>query len=441
MLKENNLKIYNTLTNSIESFKPIQDGEVTMYVCGPTVYNYIHIGNARPLVFFDVVYRYLKKIGYNVKYISNFTDIDDKIIAKAIEEGVTELEITNKFIAAYNEDVKNLNCLEVDIRCKVTDYMPEIVKYIDELIDKGFAYKSGSDVYFRVNKLNEYGVLSNNSIDELNIGERISVNDQKEHPADFTLWKETDKGITFDSSNGSGRPGWHTECVVMIKSLTSGMVDIHGGGNDLCFPHHENEIAQSVATDNNNLANYWMHNGMLNLNNTKMSKSLGNIFLARDFIEQYGGNVLRLVLLQTQYRNNINLNDELIDSTVKLDEKFLAIYKKLSLNMQLANNSDLEKASGNYVEIMDEDFNTPNLVTYLLDLIKKINVEIRNGNDGLNYYNEFIDVLYILGLKYEYVVLSDEDKLSYNKWIEYRNNKDFENADKLRIDLESKGVI
>lgn len=440
MLENRNLKVYNSLTNKLEQFVPIEEGKVSMYVCGPTVYNYIHIGNARPAIFFDVVYRYFKMAGYDVKYISNFTDIDDKIINRALEEGISEFDITKKYIEAYNEDIAAMNCLSVDIRCKVTDYMGHITEFIDKLLADGYAYRVNGDVYFDVAKLDKYGQLSNNNIDDLNAGERISVNDMKKHPADFTLWKETDKGITFESSSGNGRPGWHTECVVMIKSLTDGKVDIHGGGQDLCFPHHENEIAQSVAYDSTSLANYWVHNGMLNLNDDKMSKSLGNVLLVKEFLSKYDANVLRLALLQTHYRSTINFNDDLIDSTIKLDEKFSNVFKKLELEKQLSNEV-VNDASEEYFKFLEDDFNTSNLITYLLDLTKKVNTAARNKENVLEYYNDFMNVVYLLGLKYEYPILTEEDKKNYFEWMSARENKDFDLADKLRNELESKGVI
>ncbi len=441
MFQENSeLKIYNALSNKLEVFKPINDDEVVMYVCGPTVYNYIHIGNARPIVFFDVVHRYFKLIGYNVKFISNFTDIDDKIINRAIEEGVSEEEIAKKYIDAYNADWKSLNALNVNVRCKVTDYLEEISSFIKKLVDNNHAYQVNSDVYFKVDGLNDYGVLSNNKLNELNAGERISVNSDKIHPMDFTLWKETTKGITYDSPFGKGRPGWHTECVVMIKSLTEGLIDIHGGGQDLCFPHHENEIAQSMAFDNTKLANYWMHNGMLNLNDNKMSKSLGNVLLTKDFISEYSGNVLRLALLQTHYRSQINFNDDLVRDCVKLDEKIFNVYKKLSLNEQLDLSSKSSARKG-YLQYINDDFNTPNVITYLLELLKEINVQLRNKLSGLDLFQELEEVLFLLGLEYSYPKLSEDDITFYNNWMSYKENKDFENADKLRSILEEKGII
>lgn len=440
MLKDRNLKVYNSMTNKIEDFVPMHPGKVSMYVCGPTVYNYIHIGNARPAIFFDTVYRYFLMSGYDVNYISNFTDIDDKIIDRAIEEGVSEFEITKKYIDAYNEDIKNLNCLPVSIRCKVTDYMNEIAEFIDELVEKKFAYKSGSDVYFDVTKLDDYGKLSNNNIDDLNAGDRVAINQQKKHPADFTLWKETNKGIVFDSSNGKGRPGWHTECVVMIKSLTEGKVDIHGGGQDLCFPHHENEIAQSVAHDNTSLANYWIHNRMLNLNNDKMSKSVGNILLVKDILKTCDSNTFRLALLQTHYRSIINFNDELLEVSAKLNEKFLNVFMKLELEKQLKE-TEINDGTEEYFKFLEDDFNTPNLITYLLDLTKKINSALRNKGEVLEYYKDFMNTCYLLGLNYKYINLSENDKKLYYMWEKARDNKDYDTADKHRKALESRGII
>lgn len=434
------LKIYNVLTNSLEEFKPIRENKVTMYVCGPTVYNYIHIGNARPIVFFDMVHRYFKLVGFDVNFISNFTDVDDKIIDRAIEENVSEAMIANKYIEAYNKDWNNLNALDVTTRCKVTDYLDEIVEFITKLVKNNLAYRVNEDVYFSVEGVSDYGKLSNNKLDKLNVGKRIEVNTLKKNPLDFTLWKATDVGVKYPSPFGSGRPGWHTECVVMIKSLTDGLIDIHGGGQDLCFPHHENEIAQSVAYDGKNLANYWMHNGMLNLNSNKMSKSLGNVLLVKDFISEYGGNVLRLALLQTHYRSEINFNDNLVGDCVKLDEKIYNVYKQLSLNYQLTNDN-CDDARKDYLHYINDDFNSANVITYLIELIKKINLEFRKANSGLEFYNEFMEVLYLLGVEYSFPTLCKTDVETYKMWIKFRENKDFENADKMRSVLVEKGIL
>ena len=271
------MKVYNTLTKQKEEFVPLEEGKVKMYTCGPTVYSYAHVGNMCPVIIFDMVYRYFKYRGYDVTYASNFTDVDDKIIKAAKEAGITEKELTEKYIKIYLDDVKALNCLDIDYRPKVD----EIIDYIQLLMDKGYAYQSGDDVYFRVGKVEDYGKLSKQVVEELNAGNRIEVDENKENPYDFVLWKKTKEGITWDSPWGAGRPGWHTECVVMINKLFGNKIDIHGGGVDLKFPHHENEMAQSEAACGTNLANYWMHNGHIMVEGEKMSKSLNNFILAK----------------------------------------------------------------------------------------------------------------------------------------------------------------
>ncbi len=434
------LKIYNTLTNKLEEFKPIEAGKVTMYVCGPTVYNYIHIGNARPLVFFDVVYRYFLKKGFEVKYISNFTDIDDRIINQAIQENISEEEVAQKYIDGFLSDFDSLNCLNVTIRCKVTDYIDEIGNFILKLVENGFAYQVGDDVYFDVVKLSEYGKLSNQDLSSLIAGQRIVVNDSKKNSADFTLWKKTGVGIEFDSPFGLGRPGWHTECVVMIKNLTDGCVDIHGGGQDLVFPHHENEMIQSVAYDSTSLANYWMHNGMININNEKMSKSLKNVVLVKEFVEKYSGNVLRLALLHGQYRQLHSVTDELIDSCVKMNSRLEIAFKSLMLQSQL-NELEFNGNIDNVLNSLEQDFNTPNLITYTLDKLKVVNGYLRGNNDDLEACFEFLECLDLLGLKYKFPTLTSEDKDVYNKWVFSREKKNFEEADEMRKILEERGIL
>jgi len=279
------MKIYNSLTDKIEEFTPIEEGKVTMYVCGPTVYNYVHIGNMRPVITFDMVYKYLKYLGYDVTYASNFTDINPKITMAAKELSVTEREIADKFIKAYLDDLNSYNCSEIDARPRVIDHLDDIFNFINKLIEKDYAYVKDGDVYFRVSKIKDYGVLSNQDINDLLSGARVEIDEKKENSLDFALWRKTDEGETFDSPWGKGIPGWHTECVVMINKLFGKKIDIHAGGVDLKFPHHENEIAQSIALNDNYIANYWMHNGHININDEKMSKSLGNFILAKDFIK------------------------------------------------------------------------------------------------------------------------------------------------------------
>ncbi|MGL4373392.1 MAG: cysteine--tRNA ligase, partial [Turicibacter sp.] len=287
------MQIYNTYTREKEEFKPIEENTVRMYVCGPTVYNYIHIGNARPILFFDLVHRYFKYLGYDVKYVSNVTDVDDKIINRAIEEEVTEAQIAQKYLNYFIECNQLLNALPVTAMPKVTESMDSIITFISELVERGFAYAVDGDVYFRIDKVREYGKLSGKVIDELEVGARIAQDNKKENPLDFVLWKKTNKGITWTSPWGEGRPGWHTECVVMINDEFHDKIDIHGGGADLQFPHHENEIAQALCMYDHNIANYWMHVGRLGINNEKMSKSIGNVINVKEMLEQMDPNAFR----------------------------------------------------------------------------------------------------------------------------------------------------
>ena len=436
------MKIFNTLSGKTEEFKPMEDGKINMYVCGPTVYSYAHVGNMCPVIIFDMVYRYFKYAGYDVKYASNFTDVDDKIIKASIEAGISEKELTDKYIKIYLDDVKALNCLDIDYRPRVTETMDEIIAYIQELMDKGYAYQAGDDVYFRVGKIKDYGKLSGQVVDDLAYGNRIDVDENKENPYDFVLWKKTKEGITWDSPFGKGRPGWHTECVVMINKLFGDKIDIHGGGVDLKFPHHENEIAQSEAAKGNNLANYWMHNGHVMVNGVKMSKSLGNFITARELLEKHNANSIRLSVLKTNYRLPFDFTDQLFVETESIDDKVRNALKQANLEIQLKGlKVGKLKKDPKINEIMDEDFNTSNLITYLLELVKQLNNELRQKQDFVETYDKINLITYILGLKYDFVELTDEDKETYNKWIEYRNNKDFENADKMRAILMDRKVI
>lgn len=436
------MKIYNTLSGTIEEFRTIKDNCINMYVCGPTVYSYAHVGNMCPVIIFDMVYRYFKYAGYDVKYASNFTDVDDKIIKAAKELGVTEKELTEKYIKIYLDDVKALNCLDIDYRPKVTETMDEIIAYIQELMDKGAAYQSGDDVYFRVNSDKEYGELSKQNVEELAYGNRIEVADTKENPYDFVLWKKTKEGITWDSPWGKGRPGWHTECVVMINKIFGDNIDIHGGGVDLKFPHHENEMAQSKLARNTKLANYWMHNGHVMVNGVKMSKSLGNFITAHELLEKHPANVIRLSILKTSYRLPFDFTEALFKEAGTINDKVMNSLKQANLEIQV---NDIKV--GNITrdvkidEIMEDDFNTSNLITYLLDLVKELNAKMRAKEEFVDTYDKIVLINYILGLEYDLVKLTDEDKALYKQWIEYRNNKDFENADKLRSQLVEKNII
>lgn len=436
------MKIYNSLKNELEEFKPIEDGKVTMYVCGPTVYNYVHIGNMRPVITFDMVYKYLKYKGYEVKYASNFTDINPKIISAAKELGITEREVADKFIKAYLEDVASYNCTDIDYRPTVIENLDNIFAFITKLIEKDYAYEVDGDVYFRVNKVKDYGILSNNTLDELESGARVDVDPKKEDPLDFALWRKTTEGEQFKSPWGMGIPGWHTECVVMINSLFGEKIDIHGGGVDLKFPHHENEIAQSMALNNNHLANYWMHNGHINVEGTKMSKSLGNFILAKDFIKDKDANTVKLAMFKTHYRLPFNITEELIDEAKSLNEKIENAIKQAMIDISV-NNLEIDKnfKDSKIDEIMDEDFNTPNLISYLLELVKELNTNLRQKKDYIDFINKIYTITKILGLKYNYDKL-DEDSINlYKEWLLKRSNKDFESADRIRQELISKGIL
>ena len=436
------MKIYNTLTDKLEEFKPIEEGKVTMYVCGPTVYNYVHIGNMRPVITFDMVYNYFKYLGYKVLYASNFTDINPKIIKAAKELGITEREVAEKFEKAYLDDLKNYNCSLIDYRPTVIENLDNIFAFISELINKDYAYVKDGDVYFRVRKVKDYGILSNQDIAELESGARVEVNENKEDPLDFALWRKTTEGEQFKSPWGLGIPGWHTECVVMINSIFGKKIDIHGGGVDLKFPHHENEIVQSMALNDTHLANYWMHNGHINVDNVKMSKSLNNFILAKDFINQHSANEIKLAMFKTHYRLPLNFTDDLFKEASVIDEKLYNVLKQANLQIAINNLSTNNiKQDEKINNIMDEDFNTPNLITYLSELIKDLNNKLRNKEEFVEAYDKLILVINILGLKYELPTISEESKEIYLKWLELRANKEFAEADKLREQLTALNIL
>lgn len=442
--------IYNSLTNKKEEFIPKVEKEVSMYVCGPTVYNYIHIGNARPIIFFDCVSRYLRYRGYNVKYVSNITDVDDKIIDKAISSNKTEQEISSFFTEQFLEHTKKLGSNKPDLMPKATDFIPQMISFISELIDKGYAYSNQGDVYFRVSKLKEYGLLSNQNTIDLEVGARINVNEKKENPLDFTLWKNTNVGIKWESPWGMGRPGWHTECVVMIKDIFKKEIDIHGGGNDLKFPHHENEIAQANACDNHHLASYWMHVGRLGINNDKMSKSLGNTIWVKDLLERIDYRAFRLFMFSSHYRQPINYTEETINQFSKEFEKierlYLSAMQNLDLNDYFDNNvtdSKLEYSDdlNEFIKYMDDDFNTSNVLMVINNLVKKINQLIRSKADYIKELNSLTDILSVLGISIDYKYLSSDIKQIYKDMINAKSNKDFSKSDELRKTLIDKGLI
>lgn len=438
------MKIYNSLTDKKEEFIPIEEGKVTMYVCGPTVYNYVHIGNMRPVITFDMVYKYFKYLGYDIKYASNFTDINPKITTAAETLGITEREVADRFIKAYLEDLKNYNCAEIDARPRVIDHLDDIFNFITALIDKDYAYAKDGDVYFRVSKIKDYGILSNQDINDLVSGSRVDIDEKKEDPLDFALWRKSDRGETFESPWGTGIPGWHTECLVMINKLFGPKIDIHAGGVDLKFPHHENEIAQSIALNDNYIASYWMHNGHINIDNEKMSKSLGNFILAKDFIKQHTANVIKLALFNTHYRLPINLTAAVFEEAQNIDTKLKTVLKTANLNININNLGNLNNNTKDetFEEYMNDDFSTPNVITHLLSLVKELNNELRNkGQNILLITNKILTITNILGLVYDMPTLTEEHKETYNKWNEARTNKDFEKADEYRNILINEGIL
>lgn len=437
------MRIYNSLTDKVEEFKPINEGKVTMYVCGPTVYNYVHIGNMRPVITFDMVYKYLKYLGYDVKYASNYTDINPKITKAAETLGMTEREVADKFIKAYEEDLKNYNCSNIDYRPRVINYLDDIFNFISKLIEKDYAYVVDGDVYFRVSKIKDYGILSNQSIEELISGSRVDIDEKKENPLDFALWRKTTEGETFTSPWGEGIPGWHTECVVMINKLFGDKIDIHAGGVDLKFPHHENEIAQSIALNNNYIANYWMHNGHININNVKMSKSLNNFILAKDFIKEHSANVIKLAFLSTNYRQPLNLTDKVFDEALIIDNKIKTVLKSANNELNIKNIHNIkEEKDSTFEEYMNDDFNTPNVITLLLSLVKDLNQEIRNkGNNILTLTNKILTITNILGLSYSMPEFTEKQKETCNNWIKAREDKDFALADTLREKLVKENIL
>lgn len=432
------IKIYNTLSRQLEEFRPQVEGKVSMYVCGPTVYNYIHIGNARPVVAFDTIRRYLTYRGYEVTYISNFTDVDDKIINRALEEGISPEEVADKYIAAYLEDTQALGILPATQNPRVMDYIPEIIAFIQELIAKEMAYESQGDVYFRVRKSEGYGRLANKSLEDLAQGAsgRLgSEADRKEDPLDFALWKSAKDGeISWDSPWGAGRPGWHIECSVMSTELLGPTLDIHGGGSDLEFPHHTNEIAQSEAKTGQTFVNYWMHNAFITIDDEKMSKSLGNFRTVHDLLQTIDGQVLRLFLNSQHYRRPINFSDKaLYDAEVNL--KYLK-NTFLSPLKEEADTSRLPDFVRDFEAAMDDDFNTANALTVLFDLAKWIN----SGHYTEEVKAVFEQFLTIFGLVFQEDILEEEIENLIAQRQVARAAKNFQEADRIRDMLAQQGI-
>lgn len=451
------IKIYNTLTREKEIFKPLIENEVSMYVCGPTVYNYIHIGNARPAIVFDTVRRYFEYKNYKVNYVLNFTDVDDKIIAVAKEKGESVQEVTNYFIDAYLKDTEKLGVLPATYHPRVTEMIDEIIVFINGLIEKDYAYAVNGDVYFKPRAFDGYGKLSDQSIDDLRSGARIRIGENKEDPLDFVLWKAAKPDeISWDSPWGKGRPGWHIECSTMAKKLLGDTIDIHAGGQDLTFPHHENEIAQSEALNEKPFANYWMHNGYMNIDNEKMSKSLNNFILTRDLIEKYDPMVLRFFMLSVHYRNPINFTDELVADTKKAFDRIKTAFtnlehrKQTSVNINQDDEKWLQKISvheDNFEAALNDDFNTANAITVLFDLSKDANVYLEENQTNQNILEAFQvkikALLSVLGIELtaEVELLdADIDSLIVER-NEARAARDFARADEIRDLLKAKDIL
>src|SRR5690625_3284479 len=452
------ITIYNTLTREKEKFHPIQKNKVMMYVCGPTVYNYIHIGNARPAIVFDTVRRYLEYKKYEVTYVLNFTDVDDKIIEAAKNQNEKVQDLTNRFIDAYLTDVKQLGVKEATYHPRVTETMDDIMVFIEQLIEKGYAYAVDGGVYFKPRKFSEYGKLSDQSIDELRAGARIKIGEKKSDPLDFALWKKAKEGeMAWDSPWGQGRPGWHIECSAMAKKYLGETIDIHAGGQDLTFPHHENEIAQSEALNEKPFANYWMHNGYMNIDNEKMSKSLNNFVLTKDLIEAHDTMVLRFFMLSVHYRNPINFTATLLESAKHSFERIKTSYQNLEhrkatcLDLDVDNSSWIEKINQhetNFEAAMDDDFNTANAITVLFDLSKDANLylnEKQTNSEVIELFQEkLVNLSEVLGISLDDATpeLLDEeiDRLIVER-DEARAAKNFERADEIRDLLQEKEII
>ena len=451
------MKIYNTLTREKEEFVPIEPGKVKIYACGPTVYNLIHIGNARPICVFDTLRRYLTYRGYQVEFVQNFTDVDDKIIKRALEEGVPAKEISERYIAEYKKDATALNVMEASVHPKVTENMGEIIKIVKALVEKGFAYEANGDVYFRTAKFSEYGKLSHMPLEDLEAGARIEVNSVKEDPMDFALWKASKPGEpSWKSPWGEGRPGWHIECSAMAGKFLGKTIDIHCGGQDLIFPHHENEIAQSECANGVPFAHYWMHNGYINIDNRKMSKSLGNFVTTRAAGERFGYEPIRLLMIQAHYRSQINYTEEVVESCVSSLERMYNCRENLDFVKETAHPGEIsaeQKARldvfrTRFIEAMDDDLNTADALAAIFDLIREVNTNIqRESPENAGYvtyasslFDELTGVLGLLYNKKEKEIPADILALVEERTAA-RKAKDFTRADALRDEITAKGYV
>jgi cysteinyl-tRNA synthetase len=451
------IQIFNTLTRQKEPFVPLEEGKVKMYVCGPTVYNYIHIGNSRPVIVYDTVRRYLQYVGYDVKFVSNFTDVDDKIIKAANELGEETSVLTERFIAAYFEDITALGCKKADAHPRVTEHMDDIIQFIQVLIDKGYAYESQGDIYYRTRKFDGYGKLSHQAIDDLKVGARIEAGEKKEDPLDFALWKAAKPGeVKWSTPWGEGRPGWHIECSVMAREHLGDTIDIHAGGQDLTFPHHENEIAQSEAHNDKTFARYWMHNGYINIDNEKMSKSLGNFILVHDIRQQIDPQVLRFFMLSVHYRHPINFAQDLVETAKNGLERIRTSYAnvehRLAASAGLTDNSDqwhekIEQAKVDFETAMNDDFNTANAISVLFDLSRIANVYLNENNTDPEVLKAILDMFKTIGdvlgieVKVEAGLLDEEIEALIAERNAARKNRDFARSDEIRDQLLSMDIV
>lgn len=451
------MKVYNSLTGRKEEFIPLEEGKVKMYVCGPTVYNFFHIGNARPFVVFDTLRRYFIWRGYEVKYVQNFTDVDDKIINRAREEGITAPEVSEKYIKEYFEDAKALNVLPADVHPKVSEHIDDIIDFVQTLIDKGYAYEADGDVYYSPRKFEGYGKLSGQNIDDLESGARIAIGEVKHDPLDFALWKaqkEPDE-IAWKSPWGMGRPGWHIECSTMARKHLGPTIDIHGGGQDLKFPHHENEIAQSEACNGVPFAKYWMHNGYITIDGVKMSKSLNNFFTVRDIRKLYSGDVIRFFLLSGHYRSPINFSDVLMEQAkqglnriVTCVETLEHLEKNGTDNFSDADKAELkglDKYRDMFIEAMDDDLNTADAISAIFEMVSDINVYVRNGaskifaKEGIAHIKELTDVLGVMQHTEDEDSADPEIQALVDERQAARKEKNWAKADEIRDKLKEMG--
>jgi cysteinyl-tRNA synthetase len=451
------MRVFNTLTRTKEEFVPIDKNEVKIYACGPTVYNYIHIGNARPLCVFDVLRKYLEYRGYNVKFVQNFTDVDDKIIKRANEEGLSFREVSEKYINEFWTDAHGLNFKDATVHPKATENIDEIIEIIKTLIEKGYAYEVNGDVYYRALKFSDYGKLSHQPIDDLQSGARIAVDDIKENPLDFALWKAAKEGEPYwESPWGKGRPGWHIECSAMNRKYLGETIDIHCGGQDLIFPHHENEIAQSEAANDCAFAKYWMHNGYINVDNVKMSKSLGNFKTVREIANVYGYEVIRYFLISSHYRSPINYSLEIIEQCKSALERLYTCRNSLDFSIKNADNrieDDKElleliaSRKEQFIKAMDDDLNTADGIAAIFDLVKDINTKILDKNVSKGVCEAaaklFDELCNVLGILYNRQSndLEDDIEALIEQRQEARKNKDWATADRIRDDLKARGII